>query len=142
MINFFSIMIHITTIIALAVTAIFYGGIFFNNQSITSEDTFNNCSTQLKICKSTSLVFVALYWFFVSGLPQKVCLEGYDALSKICSRFGCIWIIFAVINIILSIVISITKKNSEVITIMEKLRSSCFGMGALFLVVSFVLKVG
>lgn len=68
--------------------------------------------------------------------------KGYAALSKVCSRFGCIWIVFAVVNIALSIVMTITNKDSEAMTTMGKLRSSCFLMGIIFLVFSVVLKVG
>ncbi len=82
-------------------------------------------------------LLVLCIWFI-----QKECLKGYAALSKVCSRFGCIWIVFAVVNIALSIVMTITNKDSEAMTTMGKLRSSCFLMGIIFLVFSVVLKVG
>ena len=75
-------------------------------------------------------------------MTKKECLEGYAALSNICSRFGCFWIIFAVLNIVLSIVMAIAKKDSEAMATMGKLRTSCIWMGVIFLVISFVLKVG
>ena len=134
MISFFSVMIYVTSIIAIVVTLVFYAGILMSNKNISS--------AQLKTCKVSSVVFVLVYWFCVSGLSKKECLKGYAALSKVCSRFGCIWIVFAVVNIALSIVMTITNKDSEAMTTMGKLRSSCFLMGIIFLVFSVVLKVG
>lgn len=142
MISFFSVMIHVTSIIAMVVTLIFYVDILLGNKNIFSEQVYTSCSAQLKTCKVTSLVFAVAYWFCVSGLSKKECLEGYAALSKICLRFGYIWIVFAVLNIALSIVMAIVKKNSEAMTTMGELRTSCFWMGIIFLVISFVLKVG
>ena len=142
MISFFSVMIHITSIIAMVVTLIFYAGILFSNKNISSGQVYASCSTQMKTCKVTSIVFAVVYWFCVSGLSKKECLEGYAALSKVCSRVGCIWIVFAVANIVLSIFTAIAKKDSEAMTTMGELRSSCFLMGIIFLVISFVLKVG
>ena len=48
----------------------------------------------------------------------------------------CIWLIQK------GIVMTITNKDSEAMTTMGKLRSSCFLMGIIFLVFSVVLKVG
>ena len=138
MISFFSVMIYVTSIIAIVVTLVFYAGILMSNKNISSGQVYTSCSAQLKTCKVSSVVFVLVYWFCVSGLSKKECLKGYAALSKVCSRFGCIWIVFAVVNIALSIVMTITKA----MTTMGKLRSSCFLMGIIFLVFSVVLKVG
>ena len=121
---------------------VFYAGILMSNKNISSGQVYTSCSAQLKTCKVSSVVFVLVYWFCVSGLSKKECLKGYAALSKVCSRFGCIWIVFAVVNIALSIVMTITNKDSEAMTTMGKLRSSCFLMGIIFLVFSVVLKVG
>lgn len=141
MIGFFSVMIHVTSIVAMVVTLIFYGGILIGNKNISSGQVYASCNTQLKICKVTSIVFSAVYWFCVSGLSKTECLAGYATLSKTCARFGCIWLVIAVLNIVLSIVMAITKKNSESIATMGKLRNSCFWMGVIFLVISFILKV-
>ena len=59
-----------------------------------------------------------------------------------CQRFVPDLDVFAVVNIALSIVMTITNKDSEAMTTMGKLRSSCFLMGIIFLVFSVVLKVG
>lgn len=142
MISFFSTMIHVTSIMAMVVTLIFYGGILIGNKNISSGQVYTLCSEQLNTCRVSSIIFAAVYWFCVSGLTKKKCLEGYAALSKICSKFGCIWIIFAVLNIALSIAMAIAKKDSGVMAIMGKLRTSCIWMGTIFLVISFVLKVG
>ena len=142
MISFFSVMIYVTSIIAIVVTLVFYAGILMSNKNISSGQVYTSCSTQLKTCKVSSVVFVLVYWFCVSGLSKKECLKGYAALSKVCSRFGCIWIVFAVVNIALSIVMAITNKDLEAMTTMGKLRTSCFSMGIIFLVFSVVLKVG
>ena len=137
MISFFSVMIYVTSIIAIVVTLVFYAGILLRNKNISNGQVYTSCSTQLKTCKVSSVVFAVVYWFCVSGLSKKECLKGYAALSKVCSRFGCIWIVFA-----LSIVMAITNKDLEAMTTMGKLRTSCFSMGIIFLVFSIVLKVG
>ena len=142
MISFFSVMIYVTSIIAIVVTLVFYAGILLRNKNISNGQVYTSCSTQLKTCKVSSVVFAVVYWFCVSGLSKKECLKGYAALSKVCSRFGCIWIVFAVVNIAPSIVMAITNKDLEAMTTMGKLRTSCFSMGIIFLVFSIVLKVG
>ena len=142
MISFFSVMIYVTSIIAIVVTLVFFAGFLLCYIFFSCFVVFCCCSAQLKTCKVSSVVFVLVYWFCVSGLSKKECLKGYAALSKVCSRFGCIWIVFAVVNIALSIVMTITNKDSEAMTTMGKLRSSCFLMGIIFLVFSVVLKVG
>lgn len=113
MISFFSVMIYVTSIIAIVVTLVFYAGILMSNKNISSGQVYTSCSAQLKTCKVSSVVFVLVYWFCVSGLSKKECLKGYAALSKVCSRFGCIWIVFAVVNIALSIVMTITKPRIQ-----------------------------
>ena len=142
MINFFSVMISVTSIIAMVVTLIFYGGILLSNNNISSGQVYASCRTQLNACKVSSIMFAVVYWFCVSGLTKKECLKGYATLSKTCSRYGCIWITFAVLNIALSIIMAIAKKDSEAMTTMGELRTSCIWMGVIFLVISFVLKVG
>lgn len=138
---FFSIMIYISTIISYLVTGLFMVGIVIKAKGIGDLETYNNCNIQLKICKIASFVFAVLYWLIVSGVAQEECLKGYKTLSNTCGRLGCIWIIFAIINIVLSIYLSITKRGKEEITIMSRLRSSSFLMGAIFIVISFLLKV-
>ena len=86
MISFFSVMIYVTSIIAIVVTLVFYAGILMSNKNISSGQVYTSCSAQLKTCKVSSVVFVLVYWFCVSGLSKKECLKGYAALSKVCSR--------------------------------------------------------
>ena len=140
MIDFFSVMINVTSIIAMVVTLVFYGGIVVSSNKISSSQVYASCRAQLKACKVSSVVFAVVYWFCVSGLTKKECLEGYDTLSKICSRYGCLWIVFAVLNIALSLIMAIAKKDSEALTTMGKLRTSCIWMGVIFLIFSFVLE--
>lgn len=142
MIVFFSVMIHVTSIISMVVTLIFYGSILISNNNTSIGQVYKSSDSQLKTCRISSIVFAVVYWFCVSGLTKSECLEGYAALSKICSRYGCIWIVFAVLNIALSIAMAIAGKDSEAMTTMGKLRTSCIWMGIVFLVISFVLKVG
>lgn len=142
MIKFLLAMVHVTSIIAITVTLAFYVGILINNKNLSSGQIYSSCREQLNTCRITSVAFAVVYWFCVSGLSQKECLEGYAALSKVCSRFGCIWIAFAVVNIALSLAMAIFKKNTKDMETMGSLRSSCFLMGIIFLVFSLVLKVG
>ena len=74
MISFFSVMIYVTSIIAIVVTLVFYAGILMSNKNISSGQVYTSCSAQLKTCKVSSVVFVLVYWFCVSGLSKKECL--------------------------------------------------------------------
>ena len=87
------------------------------------------------------MIFAFLNWFTVSGLPIKECLDGYANLSATSSCLGCIWIIFAIVNVIVSVILGILSRGKEELTIMGKLRNSNFIMGAVFLAIAFVLKV-
>lgn len=141
MTTFFSWMIYVTNIISMLATIIFFVGAITNNSKISGKETFANCNSQIKLCRIASLVFVVLYWFIVSGMTKEECLEGYSKLSSICSVFGCIWVIFFIINIIVSIILALSKKGRDSMATLGKMRKSNIIMGVLFLVVAFSLKV-
>ena len=141
MIKFFSVMINISTIIAMIASAVFVVGILFKSKSISNVEVFNTCNNQIKVCRISSVIFAVLYWFTVSGLSTKECLEGYTNLSTTCSRLGCIWIAFAFLNVIVSVILGILKRGKEELEGMGKLRKSNFVMGAILLIIAFVLKV-
>ena len=63
MISFFSVMIYVTSIIAIVVTLVFYAGILMSNKNISSGQVYTSCSAQLKTCKVSSVV---LFWFIGS----------------------------------------------------------------------------
>lgn len=139
--TFFLFMISASTIIALVTSIVFFIGILFESQAISNTETYFMCDNQIKTCRIASIVFSGLYWFYVSGMASKDCLKGYANLSGVCSRWGSIWIIFAFINIVVSIFLGITKRRKGEMEIMDKLRKSSFLMGAVFLIISFILKV-
>lgn len=141
MINFFFLMTNASTIIAMVVSAVFLVGILLRSKSISNVEVFNTCNSQIKVCRILSVVFAALYWLVVSGLPTEECLEGYANLSATCSRLGCIWVVFAFVNVVISVVLGILKRGKEELEIMGKLRKSNFVMSAIFLVIAFILKV-
>ena len=47
MISFFSVMIYVTSIIAIVVTLVFYAGILMSNKNISSGQVYTSCSAQL-----------------------------------------------------------------------------------------------
>lgn len=141
MVNFFSAMIYITTILAMVATGVFYIGILFRSASLTNPEVFSICNNQIKVCRVSSVVFSVLYWFVVSGLPSSECLIRYQNLSAICSRLGCVWVIFAFVSIVISIILGIQKRGKDEVITMSKLRNSSFVMGAILIMVAFVLKV-
>ena len=134
-------MTNASTIIAMVVSAVFLVGILLRSKSISNVEVFNTCNSQIKVCRILSVVFAALYWLVVSGLPTEECLEGYANLSATCSRLGCIWVVFAFVNVVISVVLGILKRGKEELEIMGKLRKSNFVMSAIFLVIAFILKV-
>lgn len=141
MISFFFIMIHVSTIIAMVASLVFFVGVFFENRPTSNIEVFNTCNNQVKVCRVASLIFVVLYWFVVSGLSTEECLEGYSKLSTACSILGRIWIVLAFVNIVISVIIIISERGKDEMEIMGKLRKSDFVMGAFFLVIAFILKV-
>ena len=46
MISFFSVMIYVTSIIAIVVTLVFYAGILMSNKNISSGQVYTSCSAQ------------------------------------------------------------------------------------------------
>lgn len=141
MIKFFFVMITASTVIAMIASVLFFVGILLRSQSISNIDVFNTCNSQIKVCRVSSVIFAILYWFVISGLPTKECLEGYANLSATCSRLGCIWIVFAFVNVIISVILGILKRGKDELEIMGKLRKSNFVIGAIFLVIAFIFKV-
>lgn len=134
-------MICVSTALALIASLVFFVGTLFESGLTATAEIFNVCDNQIRICKISSIVFVVLYWFAVSGLPQAECLAGYAKLSAVCFTIGRIWIIFAFVNVVFSMFLGILKRGGSELAIMGKLRTSCFIMGAVFLVIAFLLKV-
>lgn len=141
MIEFFTTFANISSYLAIAASLVFYIGIIARSNNLSSADTYNNCNSQLKSCRVSSVVFTLLAWFVASGGTRKEAIESYIALSGTCSKLGDVWIIFAFINILLSLFLAITKRRGSELEIMKKLRNSSFIMGAVFLLLSFVLQV-
>ena len=141
MITFFSWMIYVTNIISMLFIMVFFIGAVTNNTKISGKETFAICNNQIKICRIASLVFVVLYWFIVSGMTKEECLKEYSKLSSICSVFGCIWIVFFIINIVFGIILAISKKGKDNTAMLGKMRKSNIVMGVLLLVIAFLLKV-
>ena len=141
MLSFFSVMIYVSTFIAMTAFVIFFIGVLFNISSITDAGIFYTCKNQIKVCQIASAVFALLYWFVVSGLSTEKFLAGYTRLSATCFIVGIIWIIFAFVNVVISIILGLSKKGNNELEIMENLRKSSFIMGAVFLAISFILKV-
>lgn len=141
MIKFFTTFANISSYLAIAASLVFYIGIIARSKNLASADTYNNCNSQLKSCRVSSVLFALLAWFVASGGTRKEAIEGYTALSGTCSKLGYAWIIFAFINILLSLFLAITKRSGSELEIMKKLRNSSFIMGAVFLLLSFILQV-
>lgn len=141
MIKFFTTFANVSSYLAIAASLVFYIGIIARSKNLANADTYNNCNSQLKSCRVSSVVFTQLAWFVASGGTRKEAIEGYTALSGTCSKLGYVWIIFAFINILLSLFLAITKRSGSELEIMKKLRNSSFIMGAVFLLLSFILQV-
>lgn len=141
MIKFFTIFANIASYLAIAASLVFYIGIVARSKNLTNTDTYNNCNSQLQSCRISSVVFTLLAWFVASGGTRREAIEGYTALSGTCSKLGYAWIIFAFINILLSLFLAIIKRSSSDLEIMKSLRNSSFVMGAVFLILSFILQV-
>lgn len=141
MVSFFSIMIDISTVIAMVVSVVFFAGILFRCQTASDAETFKTCNNQMRVCKISSVIFAILYWFVVSGLPQEECLKAYEELSATCFRWGRIWIIFAFVSVVISIILGISKRGKDELEIMRELKKSSFVMGTFFLIIAFILKV-
>ena len=141
MIKFFTTFANISSYLAIAASLIFYIGIIAKSQNLTNADTYNNCNSQLKSCRISSVVFTLLAWFVASGGTRKEAIDAYMALSGTCSTLGYVWIVFAFISILLSLFLAIAKQGGSELEVMKKLRNSGFVMGAVFLFFSFILQV-
>lgn len=141
MIKFFTVFANIASYTAIAASLIFYIGIIAKSKNLGNSDTYSNCNSQLKSCRVSSVIFVLLAWFITSGGSRAEAIEGYLSLSETCSSLGYAWIIFAFVNILISLFLAITKRSGNELEIMKKLRNSSFIMGAIFMCLAFILKV-
>ena len=71
MISFFSVMIYVTSIIAIVVTLVFYAGILLRNKNISNGQVYTSCSTNLQsfkrgVCCS---LLVLCIWLIQKGMP-------------------------------------------------------------------------
>ena len=141
MIEFFSFMIKVSTIMALVTSAIVILGLLLKSQTFTEPTVLDNCNEQIKICRISSIVFLVLSWFIVSGQTTVECLAGYSQLSDRCLELGFIWIIFAFVNVCISILLGIMKRPKSNLDIIAKMRRSAFLMGGIYLIISVLLQV-
>ena len=142
MIKLLSLLTYISTIMAIVSTLIICVSYFGNTRSSSLSTSYKAINSQIKIYRISSLIFTVLSWLVISGENKQKCLEGYVALSKTCSHLGTIWIIYAFICIVISLVMISIKKDSSDIKSVSKFRNSGFIMGGIFLVCSFILNVG
>lgn len=141
MIKYFTTFAGISTYLAIAVSLVFFIGILAKSQALTNADTYKNCASQLKSCYISSVVFTLLAWFTGSCGTSQEAMDTYMALSGSCANLGYTWIVFAFVSILLSLILAIGKRSGPELEIMKKLRNSGFIMGAVFLVLSFILEV-
>ena len=104
MTGFFYAMIYVSVIIELLFCVVFCGGILIRSEAMSDVEVFKACNNQMKACRTSSVVFAALYWFVSLGLPTRDCLEGFSNLSTACFIVGSMWIIAGFVNIIMSVV--------------------------------------
>lgn len=141
MTGFFYAMIYVSVIMELLFCVVFCGGILLKSKAVANVEVYKACNSQMKTCRTSSVVFAVLYWFVTLGLPTRECLEGFSTLSAVCLVVGSMWIIAGFVNIIMCIVMAFLKRGTEEFGIMRGLRKSNFFMGAVFFIISFLLKV-
>ena len=141
MTTFFIIMLSAANVLAYLIVALFYVGVAINNRKIANSNTFADCKKQLQICETAGILFAAIYWFAVSSMSRAECLKGYAALSGLSVKFAYVWIALALIAILLSVYLSVKKRDKDSISIVNSLRKTSFFMGVVFFLISFLVKV-
>ena len=130
---------YISTILAIVSTVFVMLTYLFKTKAYGIN--FNLIDKHITTCRRASLIFTFLVWLANSFEEQSVCLTGYLELSKVCSRFGYTWIVYAFFCIAMCILMISLKKETALIENVSKFRNSGFFMGAVFLIVSFLLNV-
>ncbi len=132
--------IYIATIIAIASTAIISINYLVKTAAYAINYTVIN--TQIKTCRRASFIFTFLAWLAASFESRNECLEAYIELSSVCSRLGYIWVGYSFVCIVICILMVCLKRDTSLIKDIAKFRNTGFFMGAIFMVVSFLLNVG
>lgn len=143
MTQIFLIFIYLSTAIAILATLIVCGSIFVKclKKDHSSVMDITSIYSQIGICKKTGIIFTVLEWFLFSCEKKEICLKGYANLSGVCLQIGIIWIVFAFICIIINMMVSICKADAKTIANLCRFRNSSFGVGALYILFSFILNV-
>lgn len=139
MIKIMTIFMYVATILAIGSTAIV--AVNYLVETKTKQIDFMTINKHIKTCRRSSLVFTALVWLANSFEQRSICIKGYLELSATCLRLGFFWLVYAFVCIAICILMVSIKKEQVLINHISKFRNSGFIMGAVFLIVSFLLNV-
>ena len=139
MITTMTTFIYISTAIAMLSTAIVCVNYLLKTDRYAIN--YTTIDKHIKTCRTASLTFKFLVWLTNSFETKKVCLQGYSELSSVCARIGYFWLIYAFVCIAICIVMVSMKKENSLVDSISKFRNSGFLMGAIFLILAFLLKV-
>ena len=139
MIKIMTIFMYVATILAIGSTAIV--AVNYLVETKTKQIDFMTINKHIKTCRRASLVFTALVWLANSFEQRSICIKGYLELSATCLRLGFFWLVYAFVCIAICILMVSIKKEQVLINNISKFRNSGFIMGAVFLIISFLLNV-
>lgn len=139
MIKIMTIFMYVATILAIGSTAIV--AVNYLVATKTKQIDFMTINKHIGTCRRASLVFTALVWLANSFEQRSVCIKGYLELSATCLRLGFFWLVYAFVCIAICILMVSMKKEQVLVIHISKFRNSGFIMGAVFMIVSFLLNV-
>ncbi len=92
----------------------------------------------LRFCKISSVIFILCGWIIVA--PQlSIGSNSFDTITVACMNLGGIWFLTGFFNIIVTLFAGI-KREEKIIEVLNQYRGSSFIMGAVFCLLSFLLK--
>lgn len=139
--DFLGLFSKLTCVLALSVSLLYTLGAVFDLYELRRMEAYRACRLQLLELNIASIVFIALRFLAASGSGAVDALFVWQQLSVMCRYVGGGFIACALINIICSIILSISRASAESRSVLRKLRITAISMGTVNLIISFILKV-
>lgn len=143
MTQLFLVFIYLSSAIAVLATLVICIRFFMNSSAKNDSYVANitSINSQIGICKRAGVIFTLFEWFLFSCEEKNVCLNGYVRLSITCMQVGIGWICLAFLCIIFNIFLIMRKEGGKITACICKFRNSSFGIGSLYILLSFILDV-
>ena len=135
----FLILAHAGNALSMLSSLFFIIAVLGKNDAMKGKDILAAFEKERGVFTALGFVFVALYWFWYSGMTTEKCLSAYHTINGICTFWGCAWVIYAFLNIFMGLMMVLANRKDDV-NLIAVFRKPCFVVGAVYFVLAFLFR--